>query len=339
MVKAALVGLGFMGKTHLGIYLNKLKNVKVTAICDGNRDALNIKTLDAGGNIKTGGTAVDLSGIKKYTEYDAMLKDGRFDFVDICLPTYLHADTSIKALDAGYHVFCEKPLAGSTAETERIVKKVSETRKLFGVGQCIRFWPAYAEVKHIIDKGKYGSVRYAEFARFSGTPAWAWKNWVLDGNKSGNAALDLHIHDVDMILFLFGKPESLKSGGVFEKNNSISHITTIYKYPDKIVNSTGGWICSESYGFNMRAFFILEKATIDLDFSRDPVVTIYPDNGAKYPLTLPEGDGYYYELKAFADSVENGSPSGIVTAKSAAESVRLCLAEIESAKEKAGIPG
>ena len=64
MVKAALTGLGFMGKMHLGIYLNKLKNVKVTAICDGNRDSLNIKTLDSGGHIKTGGTAVDLSGIK-----------------------------------------------------------------------------------------------------------------------------------------------------------------------------------------------------------------------------------------------------------------------------------
>jgi len=334
MVKVAVVGLGFMGKMHLGIYLNKLNNVRVASICDENKEALNLKSLDSRGNIKTSGEAVDLSQAKKYSDYDAMLKDGGFDFVDICLPTFLHKGTSIKALEAGYHVFCEKPLALTLEEGEKIAEKVNETGKLFSVGQCLRYWPAYSEVKKLIDTGKYGKVRYAEFARFSKTPLWAWKGWVLDEKKSGNAALDLHIHDVDMVLYLFDKPESVKSAGVFEQNNSISHITTMYKYPDKVVNSTGGWICSESFGFNMRAFYILEKATIELDFSKESVVTVYPDEGERYPLPFPEGDGYYYELKDFVESINRGSLSGIVTAETALKSVKVCLSEIESAKQK-----
>ena len=334
MVKVAVVGLGFMGKMHLKIYLNKLKNVEVVAVCDGNKEALNIKNLESRGNIKTSGKAIDLSKVKKYSDYDAMLKDGGFDFVDICLPTFLHKDASIKALEAGYHIFCEKPLALTLKEGEAIANKVRETGKLFSIGQCLRYWPAYSEVKKLIDTGKYGRVRYAEFARFSMTPSWAWKGWVLDEKRSGNAALDLHIHDVDMVLYLFGKPESVKSAGVFERNNSISHITTMYKYPDKVVSSTGGWICSKSFGFNMRAFYILEKATIELDFSKEPVVAVYPDESDKYALPFPEGDGYYYELKDFTANVANGKLSGIVTVDTALESLNVCLAEIKSAKLK-----
>lgn len=333
MVKVALVGVGFMGKMHLGVYLDKLDNAEVTAICDINEDALNIKSLKAGGNIETEEANIDLSKVRKYTNYKEMLKQGGFDFVDICLPTYLHADAAVEAFEAGYHVFCEKPLAISVKEAKRVVEKAKESGRLFSVGQCLRYWPAYTEIKRLIDGGKYGKVKYAEFARFSMTPTWTWNNWILEGKRSGNAALDLHIHDVDMILFLFGKPESVRSRGVEEKDGSISHITTLYRYNDKVVTSTGGWICSKSFGFNMRALYILKRATVELDFSKDPVVMVYPDEGEKYPLPLAEGDGYYYELRDFVNGVEKGSFSGAVTPESALESVKISFAEIESAKE------
>jgi predicted dehydrogenase len=107
----------------------------------------------------------------------------------------------------------------------------------------------------------------------------------------------------------------------------------VYDYPDWVVSSTGGWLCSKTFGFNMRALFALEKATIELDFSKQPVVMVYPQDSDKYALPLPEGDGYYYELQDFIAGVERGKLSGIVTPESAADSVKLCLAEIRSAKE------
>ncbi len=334
MVKVAIVGLGFMGKMHLGIYLNKLQDVKVTAICDENINSLNIKNLASKGNIKISEGVVDLSGIEKYKNYELMLKNGGFDFVDICLPTFLHKNAIIKALEANYHVFCEKPLALTLEEGNKIMEKVKETGKLFAVGQCLRYWPAYSAIKKLIDKGKYGKVSYAEFARFSATPEWAWKSWLLDNNKSGNAALDLHIHDVDMVLYLFGRPKSVRSAGVFWQNESIAHITTIYRYNDKLVSSTGGWICTKSYGFNMRAFYILKEATIELDFSKSPIVNIFPNKGKPYALTLAEDDGYYYELKDFVKSIAKGRLSGIVNVETAFESLEVCLSEIDSAKTK-----
>jgi predicted dehydrogenase len=305
MVRVAIAGLGFMGKTHLGVY-NRLENAEVVALCDIRKEMLDIKSLDAGGNIQAASGAIDLSGVNKYTNFDEMLAAGGFEVVDLCLPTFLHVDCAVKALQAGYHVLCEKPMALNVEGTETILQKVKATGKLFSVGQCLRYWPAYAEIKTLLDEDRYGSVKYAEFARFSSPPGWGWKNWLLDEKLSGNAAVDLHIHDVDTILYFLGLPKRLRSVGVFEPDGGISHIATVYQYDQYAVASTGGWICSDTFGFNMRAFFVLEKATIEMDFSKQPVVMVYPQDGVKYALPLPEGDGYYHELKDFIAGVERG---------------------------------
>ena len=329
MVKVALSGVGFMGKTHLGVY-QKLGNVEIVALNDVRKENTEISRLESGGNIQTSSASIDLSRTRKYTDFASMLKDGGFDFVDICLPTSLHAEYSVQALEAGFHVFCEKPMALSAAETDAMLGAVAKSGKLFSVGQCLRFWPAYVEVKKLIGSGNFGKVNYAEFARFSAPPTWSWDNWLLDGKRSGNAALDLHVHDVDMLLFLLGKPASVRSHGVVERDGSVSHISSLYQYPGFAAASTGGWICSDSFGFNMRAFFVLEGATIELDFSKDPVVTLCPKGGVKTPVVLPEGDGYFHELADFVAGIAKGRLSGTVTGATAADSVKLALTEIES---------
>jgi predicted dehydrogenase len=332
-VKVALVGLGFMGKTHLGVY-QKLPGVEVAAMCDVSRKNLELSKLETGGNIRTAAGEIDLGGVRKYTDYAELLAAGGFDFVDICSPTHLHAEHAIKALDAGYNVLCEKPMALSVQDTEKMLERVERSGKLFSVAQCLRFWPAYSEVRKLIDSGTHGKVKSAEFARFSAPPRWASGDWLRVGALSGNAALDLHIHDVDMILHLFGAPEAVRSNGIFENDGSISHISTLYTYPGLLVQASGGWICSDSFGFTMRAFYILEGATIELDFSKSPVVTVFPNGGTRYALPLPDGDGYYFELKDFVEGIRKGKLSGIVTGRSAADSVKLCLLEIESARER-----
>lgn len=332
MVRVALVGVGFMGKTHLGAY-QKIPGVEVVALCGPHEERLKVSRLESGGNIASASGPIDLGSARTYTDYEDMLAAGGFDFIDICAPTFLHADYTVKALDAGYHVYCEKPMALTTEETTRMFAHVEKTGRLFSVGQCLRFWPAYSDVKTLIDSGRFGRVRYAEFARFAAPPRWSSGNWMRDSRLSGNAALDLHIHDVDMVLYLFGAPRAVRSHGVKESDGSVSQITSFYEYPDAVVQAGGGWLCSASFGFTMRALYVLEQATIELDFSKNPVVTVYPDSGQKYPLQLAEGDGYFHELKDFVHGIEKGQLSGIVTGRSAAEAVKLCLLEIESVKD------
>jgi len=140
MVRVALTGLGFMGKIHLGVY-QQLRDVEVVALCDSRREAMEITRLEAGGNIEASSGTIDLKRTRKFTDYDKMLAEGGFDYVDICLPTSFHAEYTVRALDAGFHVFCEKPMALTASETDRMLAAVERSGKLFTVGQCLRFWP------------------------------------------------------------------------------------------------------------------------------------------------------------------------------------------------------
>ena len=332
MVRVAVVGLGFMGKTHIGAYA-AMPDVKIAALCDKNEDLLTLKSLDPGGNISSSGNSHDFSGIPTYTDYGRMLDEGGFDAVDITLPTDVHEEFVIRALDAGYHVFVEKPLAMDYESALRITEAAEKSGRVCSVGQCLRFWPLYAEVKGVLDSGKYGAVRHAEFGRYSPPPTWAAEGWCSNSTRSGNASLDLHIHDVDMILYLFGMPESVRSIGVPDGNGFFTHISTVYGYPDISVTSTGGWGLASGFPFRMRALYNLESATIEMDSSWEQPVMVYPDQAEPYALELPDGDGYRNELLDFVSRCESGMTSEIVSPRVAAESVRLTRAEIQSARE------
>ncbi len=337
MLRVAVVGLGFMGKTHLGIYLTS-PDAKVVALCDKGAERLDITSLDAGGNIESSSGAVDFSRLAKYTDYHKMLAAGGFDAVDICLPTDLHEEFAVAALDAGYHVFVEKPLALDYDSALRIAEAAERSGRVCAVGQCLRFWPAYTEVKKILDAGTLGRVLHAELSRYSPPAGWAAEGWLGDPARSGDASLDLHVHDVDMILWLFGPPRSVRSVGVPDGSGFFSHISTVYQYDDISVLSTGGWAMSSSTPFNMRALFVLENGVVDMDFSRSQIVMVYPDGGDAYELDLPEGDGYGNELADFVARCLNGSPSDLVSPRTAAESVRLARIEIESARSSTEQP-
>lgn len=332
MVNIAVVGLGFMGKMHITHY-QTIENARVTALCDKFTDRLDVAFQGDGGNIDLSTEHIDLSGISKYNDYEQMLNSGGFDAVDICLPTDLHVTFSIKALDAGYHLFIEKPLALDYEGAIAISEKAEQSGRICSVGHCLRFWPAYTEVKKIIESGTFGKVRHAELSRYSPPVSWDAENWLKDSLRSGNASLDLHIHDIDMILWLFGAPRSLRSVGIPDNNGFFSHISTVYDYEQLSVFSSGGWSMSSSCPFNMRALFILESGVIDLDFLRQETVMIYPENAESYALELPEGDGYKLELSDFVSRCASGIPSEIVSPHIAAESVRLARIEIESARK------
>jgi 1,5-anhydro-D-fructose reductase (1,5-anhydro-D-mannitol-forming) len=331
MVRVAIAGLGFMGRTHLAVY-RRLENVQVTAVCDRAAEAFEPGG-QAAGNIDTGSGSLDLGGAQRFTDFASLLKAGGFDFVDLALPTPLHAEFAVRALEAGYHVFCEKPMALDGSSVDAMCAKVRETGRLFGIGLCLRFWPAYVEAKKLVDQGRYGRLRHLELNRYSSPPTWGRDNWYHKSELSGNAGLDLHIHDVDLMLWHAGLPRSVRSTGVKEKDGGFSHISTVYQYPGLSATTEGGWELSKTFGFRMRALYVLERATIELDSSRSPLLTVYPDDGEKWSPELPAEDGYFHELKAFVEAVRTGVPSRVVTPEAAALAVKVCIEEIRSARE------
>ena len=329
MINVGIVGLGFMGKMHFRCY-KAMKNVRVAAICDTDTGKFE-KTAGVAGNIKGADKPLDLKGIGLYTNFDKMVKEAGLDAISITLPTYLHCEYTVKALKAGLHTLCEKPMAMNISDCKKMVEAAKNAKKLLQVGHCIRFWPEYAKAKEIVDSGKYGKVLAATFQRMSLTPTWSWDNWLLDKKRSGGAMLDLHIHDSDFVQYLFGMPREVFSRGAKGPSRDYDHVVTNYIYGDgKVVTTEGGWVMKPGFGFEMSFNIMLEKATISYDCTRSPAFKVAPAKGEVIIPKVAAGDGYSRELEHFIKAVSGKSVPKVLTPVESLNSVRIILAESKS---------
>lgn len=328
MKKIAIVGFGFMGRTHYGAW-KKIKGAKVVAICDSNLAQLTTKTK---GNNTAADDSTEFPGVTIYDDFAKLLADGACDIVDITLPTPLHPVMAEQALAAGKAVVCEKPMAVDAKTCDRMLRAAAKYKGKLMIAQCLRFQPWCRCVKDLIDSGKYGKVTSADFQRVSMTPGWGGagvRTWFLDESKSGGVALDLHIHDTDLVHWWFGRPKAVESRAHYFADGVMDHITTSYLFDDKVVTATGNWGAAKSYVFAATTRVVFEKAVVEMN-SRTGEFKLYTADKATTPK-LPKEDGYYFELKAFLGWV-NGRTDAPFAAAEARGSVAIVDAEKKSAK-------
>jgi 1,5-anhydro-D-fructose reductase (1,5-anhydro-D-mannitol-forming) len=334
MKRVAVVGFGFMGRMHYANW-KKMKGAKVVALCD--RDLSQFSAPIAKANLSGADTSTDFGSAKIYDDFDKMLAEVKPDVVDITLPTPLHPTLTAKALKMGIHVICEKPMALDAASCKIMLKAKNEAPKgtQLMIAHCLRFWPAYVYLKKLVDSKKYGKVLAASFRRYSPPPGWGkGKSWFLDESKSGGVALDLHIHDTDMVHYLFGLPKSVTSTATRGKEGYMQHISTIYDVGGPVVTSDGSWAINPTMGFEASYHVTFEKAVAILDFKRAKALCVYPAKGEAFEPKLPAGDGYEYELKWFLNSISGKKVPSVITPEQSFNSVRIVDAEKKSAKTK-----
>jgi len=329
MKKVAIVGFGFMGKTHYGAW-KKCPGAKVAAICDANLSQLTAKVQ---GNIKgaADNTAIPKS-VKVYDDFAKMIVAGGFDIVDITLPTLLHPQMTIAALKAGYHVLCEKPMALSLRDCDRMLAAAKAAKRQLLIAHCVRFFPENVYVRELVKSGRYGKVIAADFSRFIAPPKWSPKgaDWFFDEKKSGGVLFDAHIHDADYILGTFGKPKACTCVVHRTGKGFIDHTSTFYRYGDAIITSDSSFAAASSLVWDASGRVFFEKATVYFGpFFKNPL-TVYPDGGKPFSPKLPKETGYEAEIRYFLKQVECGRPGDILTAEDARESVALILAEKRS---------
>jgi predicted dehydrogenase len=332
MKKVAIVGFGFMGKTHYGAW-KKCAGAKVTAICDSNLAQLTAKV---SGNIKG---VVDNSALPKtvkvYNDFSAMLLAGGFDIVDITLPTPLHPEMTIAALKAGYHVLCEKPMAIDLKSCDRMLAAQKKFKRQLLIAHCVRFTPEYLFLRELVRGKKYGKVIAADFTRFMAAPKWSPKGgqWLLDESKSGGLYVDAHIHDADYILSIFGRPKSALSRAHRSQYGYVDHSTTIYDYPDKIVTSDSSFAAADSFVWEASARILFEKATVYIGPAYKKRLMVYPQGGKPFSPKLAKANGYEAEVEYFLKMVEGEAlKDKVLTAKDARDAIALVLSELSSAK-------
>lgn len=327
IIRVAMIGFGGIAKSHKRGY-EKLEQagepIKLVAICDINPEQFTkAQAINLEGNPK-----YDLSGQTLYTDLDEMIAKEDFDMVDICLPTYLHREYATRMLRAGKHVLCEKPMSLTSADCEAMLETARACGKRLMIGQCLRFEPLYLFLKDAIEQGTFGKVRNAFFERLSSMPRWGFDGWYHDTSRSGGAIMDLHIHDVDMVRFLFGEPRAV-SAVAYDTQTRWTVINSRFLFDDdKIVVANASWDerGSTKFAYPYRVNF--EKATVIL---QGGVVTVYPEDGEPYTPEITRADRMAQEIKFLAMSILQDTENTRNPPESAMQTVKLVEALRESA--------
>jgi predicted dehydrogenase len=329
-VNVGLVGLGFMGVTHIKSYF-QLPSARLVAVCDAVRQPVNGVLAGVAGNI-TGSADLQLpEGTRAYTKLEDLLADPEVELVDLCVPTPLHHPFALAAIQSGKHVLCEKPLARTSALARDIVAAAEKSKGFFMPAMCLRFWPEWAWLKRAVAGNTYGRVLSARFRRVSEPPGWS-KGTYLKGADSGGALLDLHIHDTDFVQFLFGRPQSVFSSGLTHLSGAIDHVVTTYLLANGAsVYAEGSWIMTPGHGFNMAYTVVFEKATADYDIGRGAeALKVFEEGQPARVLQLNEPDGYVGELRHMVEAIQTQQPPTVVTAADGLSAIEICEAEEKS---------
>jgi predicted dehydrogenase len=332
VIKVGIVGMGGMGWFHAGKYL-QLPNVALVAMAD-----ISPKRLDARHavqiNIEGDPQPVDLSNIARYADGSQLIAEGGVDVVDICLPTYLHARYTIEALQHGQHVLCEKPMALAVEDAQAMIDAARQSERLLMIAQCIRFWPEYRFLRDCVRDGRFGKLLSLNLTRIGGKPVWSWQNWFLDPARSGGPIHDLHIHDVDFVNYLLGKPDQLYSTA------RKTAVTGTYDVMHTVFNYAGGPQVQIHAGWStVQIPFVatydawFERGFVRLDGRQTPALQVF-ENATKVESHAAEydnrTDAYYNEIAYYVDCVKKGVAPAECPPESACASLGLIKQAIVS---------
>ncbi len=330
-MKIAVLGLGFMGCTHLKA-LKNIPHAELVAVASDDERCLSGDLSGVQGNLGGPGERMDFSRLRKYRDWREAVQDPEAEAVDICLPTNMHAPAAIAALGAGKHVLVEKPMALDGASADAMLEAASRHGRVLMTAQVLRFMPVYSAMVDAVKAGGLGPVRAAIFRRRCAAPGWS--AWLADKRASGGGVFDLLIHDVDICLHLWGPPQTVSAVGYEDLSRGIDWIGARFHYPEMTVVLTGGWHHPKSFPFSMEYTVVSDGGTIEFNSTGAPPA-LYGSDGSKTELPIHQRDGYQAEIEYFVECCREGRQPGLCPPSESAAAVKLTRLMLES-RERQG---
>lgn len=323
MVKVAILGGGFMGTAHAANYKALGDRVQVKTIASRTADRAERIAATVGADVSD--------------DLDASILDADIDAVDICLPTPLHREYAVRALDAGKHVFLEKPIAHTIEDADAIVAAAQHTDAVFMVGMVLRFWPEYVELQRLVAAGELGRPHAVSAFRLS--PPADWNDWMADPSQSGGTAVDLMIHDLDQMNWLLGPPRT-----VYATEPTPGHLHAVVEYDGASGLAEGSMSMPRSYPFSSSIRVLCENGVAEYGFSAAPIegegnigasssargLRIFPVEGEPSTVPVESADPWGPEIEEFVSCVEEGRQPQQGTGEQARLALRTSLAAARS---------
>jgi len=353
MIGVGLIGAGFIGRNHFNQYEKLTQKAKVVALCDKEADRRAGDWSKVGGNIADAqGTKRDLGDIRQYADWHELLADPKVQMVDICVPTYLHAEMAIAALHAGKHVLCEKPTL-TAAEAREAVAACRQHGVFLQEGYMMKFHGAHQAIQRLIAEGRLGKIVYirAQLSCWYPPIPGAWRQDPAKGG--GGSLIDMATHLYDLIDFFAGPVRRVVAftGNLVQDYRSEDAATTLLELADgghatvdtffcvpdessrtrlEIYGSRGSIFTEgtigQSVGGQMEGIFGLGDTGYDASQNKDVARTFQP-------IPFDPINPYTAECAAFADCILKGEAPVINGADNAIRTIELTEKAYASARD------
>jgi predicted dehydrogenase len=328
-LRIGIVGAGGMGTRHAAAW-SRVPGVTVTGVADINHE-----------KARKLASQHDAVG---HDSASALLDDANanVDIISMCVPTSLHRELCVEALQAGKHVFCEKPMALTVADCDAMIAAAKAAGKLLSIGQVVRFFPEYANAKRLIDSGAVGKPAVVRVRRGGGFPHTD-TNWFADPAQSGGVVYDLLVHEFDWLLWCFGPVKRVYARSLTERMaagefGQLDYALVTLRHESGVVShAEGTW--ADPGGFATSFEVAGDGGLLSHDSRKaTPLVRSLRREGQVGPgVPLPSSplaahdNPYYREIAAFAKSVREGTPLA-VTAEEGRAAIAVAQAAAESAR-------
>lgn len=326
-LRVGLIGLGGIGRYHLTRY-PQVPEAQVVAVADVRVDDLRADTA-LGGLFET-----PAEEVRWFSDHRDLIASGLVDAVDICLPTDLHRQAAVDALQGGLHVLCEKPMALTLEDCDAMLAAAEKSGRTLMVAHCIRFWPEYEYLRQTVAGGEAGRLLSLNLVRQGRRPSGsANAHWMSRVERSGGAIYDLHIHDVDYIHSLLGLPARVYAQGAQSHGASggYDHVLANLDYGAGLQVSAAAIWTDAHLPFSARYEAAFERALLRFDSSRQPTLTVYrADTAEPEHPEMPGPDAYVREVRYFAQRVLGAEAPARCLARDARNSIGLVQAELAS---------
>ncbi|MEJ2705739.1 MAG: Gfo/Idh/MocA family oxidoreductase [Sedimentisphaerales bacterium] len=340
--KVGILGCGNRSKSHISA-LNNVPEIEVGALCD-----IVPHKMDRRAKLIKGGPEP-----RKYVDMDQMLEQDDLDAIAIVLPNYLHRMGAIAAMEAGKHVFCEKPMALTVADCNEMIAVSERTRRALQIGTQRRHSNSYKKAVETIRKASVGRILSSDINSYRGdwrVPAEdeyppGVQYWRLNQDQCGGVVYEMGAHIIDVNNWIFdSEPTTVVSlQGVndlaLRTRNSTDHGGVLVRYANGALMNYGGNLYA--YGRSGADYFFAVSGTIRLDGS-ELDINYGHASGFPTPEPLPKpvkmklpggGDGTINQWKYFA-KVLTGQADPYPDGYMGRQSIQICQGAIVSAQEK-----
>ena len=339
--KIGIIGCGNRSKSTIGS-INSVPEIEISALCD----IVPHKMAQRAELIKDGPKP------RFFTDYQKMLKEADLDAVAIVTPPGLHREHAIAAMEAGKHVFCEKPMALTVADCNAMLKVVKKTGKALQIGTQRRHSEDYKLLVETIRTAPIGNIVYSDLNDYRGDwrvpDADEYPNgvgyWRLNQAQSGGAVFEMGAHIIDVNNWIMNsEPVAVSSiQGVnnllLRKRDSMDHGGVIVRYANNALTNYGSVVYN--YGpaapdtfFGTRGTIQFGGGNLSVNFGQPPGVGGSTELPASYKKPLPRGGGEVAQMKHFAEVLAGKKapyPDGII----GKQTVQICEGSVRASKER-----